>query len=291
MGPDRPSSPEPSPEEAAASVVVIAAEPIAVEETRIQEHASAVPPAVPAPASPATPTREVAAHVNPRAEREPEPESRRVPQVVVARPIRGSPDVGRTIDGNIDHLRIGRHDLDCSLVILDVLGYHLLGSRPQTSIRPCLRAHPLHRAHHIGLLSEERVPKVGRPADIVGQQVERIRKRDQRLDARVPILLAGGFHARRSLKLAVLAHPLMCLNDLQRIRAGGQHLAEQRVRVQRDRRDQVIQLVRRQKWRSLLCILGRRGLLDRWLRKGRRDQVHCQANREYGPRNRLHGST
>src|ERR1019366_3858778 len=78
----------------------------------------------------------------------------------------------------------------------------------------------------------------------------------------------------------------------ERIRACRQHLAEQRVWVQRDRRGQVIQLVRRKQGRSLLRV-GRRllrvghrhGRVPRCLGKGRGEanqkpagNCHCPLN-------------
>jgi hypothetical protein len=123
----------------------------------------------------------------------------------------------------------------------------------------------LHRAHHIGLLSQERIPQICGPSNIVGQQPECVGKRYQGLDARVPVLPLGSVHQLSSLEVAVLPEPLLRLHDLQRIRARGQHLAEQRVGVQRNRRDQVIQLVRRQKRRRLLHVQGSRRRIRRAL--------------------------
>jgi hypothetical protein len=66
-------------------------------------------------------------------------------------------------------LRIGRLDLDGTLVVLVVHRHHLLRSAVQPAVCPGPRAHILHRVHHIGLLGQERIPQIGGPLDIVGQ--------------------------------------------------------------------------------------------------------------------------
>lgn len=252
MCPSRSPSVSTAREAAAEASGVAPAEPVPVEESRIEIQASAGPSATPAPASPAAPAWVIATHIDARAESEPERKARRIPQIVVTTPGR-SPHVCRAVDRNVHHLRIGRQDLNGILVH----GHHLLAGGVQPAVRPGLRAHSLHRAHYVGLLGQERIPKVGSPADVVGQQIERIRKRYQRLDARVPVLQPGSVHQLSSLEVAVPPEPLVRFHDFQRIRTRRQYLAEQRVGVQRDRRHQVIQLVRREK-RSRLLRLRRR---------------------------------
>jgi hypothetical protein len=137
---------------------------------------------------------------------------------------------------------------------LDFRGYYLLRGGGEPAIRPCPRTHPLHGAHHIGLLGEKGVTKVGSPPDIVAKKPERIGKRDQRLDARVPILLLGRVQQWRATKITVLLKPLLRFDDLQWIRARGQYSAQQWIGIERDGRDQVVQLFRRQQWPSLLNI-------------------------------------
>ena len=108
-----------------------------------------------------------------------------------------------------------------------------------------LLAHALHGIHHIVLLREERVSQVGRPLDVLGQQLDDIRQGRQSLDAGVPILLLHGVGQRLVFEVLVLGQPLLQLNDLQWIGGGHQHLAEQRIGVERDRRHQRIELVGR----------------------------------------------
>jgi hypothetical protein len=53
---------------------------------------------------------------------------------------------------------------------------------------------------------------------------------------------------------------LLHLDDLKRVGACGQHLAEERIGIQRDGRDQVAQLVRRKQWTGLLLLRRRSSL-------------------------------
>ncbi len=229
------------------TAAIAAAESVPTKEARIDEQAIAEPSTAPSPAAPAAPAREIAAHVDTRSKPETEPKSKtvRVPQIRVSSPHGGTPHVSRIVDRNVDDLRIGRLYLDGALVVLRVGGDHLLRRGRQPAVRLGPGSHSLHRAHHIGLLGQEGVPQVRGPADIVAQQLQRIRKRDQRLNTGIPVLLFGGIHQLRALKIAVLLNPLLRLDDLQRIRARGQYLAEEWVGVECDRRNQVIQLIRR----------------------------------------------
>jgi hypothetical protein len=95
--------------------------------------------------------------------------------------------------------------------------------------------------------------------------VQRVREGHQRLNAGVPSLLPGGVYHLCALQVAVLLEPLLGLDDLERISAGGQYLSEERIGIEGDGRDQVVDLLGRQEG-SLL----RHGLLRRGLLRGRR---------------------
>jgi len=215
-------------------------EAVAIEESGVHKQAVAEPSAAPTPAAPTAPAREKAADEKARSKAESESKSRRVPQIGVRAPRRRTVDIFGLVNRDVDHLRIGRLDLDRVLAAFSVHGNHLLRRRLQPSVRLSSRAHCLHRTHHIGLLAKERVPKVGSPSDIVAEQIQRIRKCHQRLDARVPILLLGCVQQLRTLKIAVALKPLLRLRDLQRIGAGSQYLAEQWIGIQGHWREQVI---------------------------------------------------
>ncbi len=70
-----------------------------------------------------------------------------------------------------------------------------------------------------------------------------------------------------SLKLGMLLQPPICFHNLIGISGGCEDLRHQGIRVQCDRRDQLLQL-----FRSLLCSLNRglRGRLIRLIRDGSR---------------------
>src|SRR6266436_5099945 len=199
-----------------------AAETVPVEKPRVDKHVVAEPSAAPTPSAPSVPAREKSANINARSKAEPEPA---VPQIGVQVPRRRTPHVSRLVDGNINYLRIGGLYLDRALAVLTVGRHNLLRRRSQPAVRPGPRAHSLHRAHDIGLLGEEGVPKVGGPTDIAAEQPQRVRKCHQRLDARIPALLPGPVHQLPALKIRVLLKPLLRLDDLKRIGARGQRLA------------------------------------------------------------------
>ncbi len=108
-----------------------------------------------------------------------------------------------------------------------------------------LLAHALHRIHHVVLLREKCIAKVGGPLDVFRQELDNIGQGSQSLDARVPVLLLYGIGQLFLIHALVLGQPLLQLNDLEGIGGGHQHLAEQRIGIERDRRDQRIELVRR----------------------------------------------
>jgi hypothetical protein len=67
------------------------------------------------------------------------------------------------------------------------LGFHLLLLvRLQIAGVLGLLAHALHSLHHVVLLREEGVAKVGRPLNIIGESLHDIRKRRHGLNTWVP---------------------------------------------------------------------------------------------------------
>jgi hypothetical protein len=158
-----------APSVAAVIPITSVAVPIAVEEARVKIQTAAEPSTPPSPASPASPVGVIGAHVVSRTKSESETVARRVPQVGVFAPHRPAPDVRWAVGGDIDHLRIGRLNLDRIPAFLCGGRHHLLRRVGQLAVGPGTSAHPLYRAHHIGLLGKERIPKIRGPPDIVGQ--------------------------------------------------------------------------------------------------------------------------
>jgi hypothetical protein len=123
-------------------------------------------------------------------------------------------------------LRIRGLNLDGALAVLDICRNHLLRSGRQPAVGAGSRPHSLHRAHHIRLLRQESVSQIRSPLNVSAEQTQRIRKRYQSLNARIPILLSCGVDQLLPAKAAVPLEPLLRFHDLQRIRAGGQYLAQ-----------------------------------------------------------------
>jgi hypothetical protein len=76
------------------------------------------------------------------------------------------------VAGHINHFRTGLLDND-DLLALDCLDFDLLLlGRLQVALVLSDFAHMLHGSHYIVLLREERVPQVGGPLDVLGQQFD-----------------------------------------------------------------------------------------------------------------------
>jgi hypothetical protein len=118
-----------------------------------------------------------------------------------------------------------------------------LGAGLQISRPLSLGTHALDCGKHIGLLRQERVAQFGRPLDVARQALHHIRNRDHGLNARIPWLFLHGIRQRFALQRLVPVHPLLQLNDLQRIGGSHQCLAQHRIGIKCDRRDQRIQLI------------------------------------------------
>jgi hypothetical protein len=142
--------------------------------------------------------------------------------------------------GPVDHRRIVRRYVH--YVLLSRLHHNhlfatfhrpgldcLLRARLQISRALSLSSHPLDRLHHIGLLRQKRVAQIGRPLDIPGQSLDNVRSCRQRLHAWVPCLFGDGVRQCLVFQVFIPIHPLLKLNDLQRIRRSGQRLRKQRI--------------------------------------------------------------
>jgi hypothetical protein len=103
------------------------------------------------------------------------------------------------------------------------------------------------------LLRQECVPQIRRPLDIAGHTLYDVWKLYQCLYARVPRLLCHGVCQRFALQILIVIHPLLKLNYFQRIGRSGESLRQKRIGVERDRRNQRVQLFR-WKRRCLLIV-------------------------------------
>jgi hypothetical protein len=101
------------------------------------------------------------------------------------------------------------------------------------------------------LLCQECVSQIRRPLDIAGHTLHYVWKLDQCLYAWVPLLLRHCVRQRFALQILVPIHPLLKLDNFKWISGSGERLSEERVRIQRNRRNQRVQLFR---WK-LSCLL------------------------------------
>jgi hypothetical protein len=120
----------------------------------------------------------------------------------------------------------------------------LLFGRLQVAGRLRLRAQALHRIHHCRLLIRKRVTKLLCPVEVAVQQRQNRREWNQRFDARVPGLRLQGFDklvAGQRL-MGRFFDPTPCTDNLQRERRGHKDLSQQRIGIERDRRQERIKL-------------------------------------------------
>ena len=144
-------------------------------------------------------------------------------------------------------------------------------------------AQVLHRIHHLPLLAEESLPQRAHPVVVGGHLREHLRKGGQRLHARIPAAALRRLHSVVALQPRVRLRPARGIGDLLRISRRHQDLREQRVGIQRNRREHLVELppaVGR-------ALPGRR----RILRLGRRQERLCERDgrpeRDHSGRNRL----
>jgi hypothetical protein len=106
-----------------------------------------------------------------------------------------------------------------------------------------LGPHALDCRHHISLLRQESVSEIRRPLNVFCQLFHDIRERSQSLNARIPRLLRYGISERLVFKARIFFHPLLELDDFDRVCGSSQRLRQKRVRIKSDRRDKRIQLI------------------------------------------------
>jgi hypothetical protein len=137
------------------------------------------------------------------------------------------------VNGNVDHIRLGRHDHDVALYLRN----HVLRRRAQRAARARLRAAPLDRGHYIGRLPCKRLSQLLGPRELL------IEPRD---DGRVARKQLDGIDPRLRLQLSLRAQlPFQEAgrkHQIRRLRRRRQDQRHQGVRVKRERRDQRVQL-------------------------------------------------
>ena len=142
-----------------------------------------------------------------------------------------------------------------------------------------LGAQLLDSVEHILLLREEGIAELLGPVQLRAHHFKRLRHRGERLDARVPglglhrIFKRGAFHRRIGLR------PARRFHDLERIGRSHQHLGQQRIRIERDRRHQLLDLPLRELLLRLGLGLSRSGGI---LRTNGRDREPADQHERHG---------
>jgi len=138
---------------------------------------------------------------------------------------------------HIDHVGLRRLHNDHLFVVYNlVFDFHLL-SGFQSALVLSFLSHPLHRIHNVALLGKKGVAKVRRPLNIVRKPFHNIRQRCHGLNTWIPGLLRYGIGQRLVFEIGILRHPLLKLDDFERVSGCNQHLAQQRVRIKSDGSD------------------------------------------------------
>ena len=145
-------------------------------------------------------------------------------------------DGRRVVLRHVDHLRIGRDDGDDLLLDL----HDLLAVGLEVAGRLRLAAKALDRLQHRALVGDDRLAQRARPVEIGAHHLHDVGIVEQRLDRVVPLVVDG----KLRIGLA-LVEKAVRLHQLQRIGRGGQDDRDQVVRIERDRADELAQVLRR----------------------------------------------
>ncbi len=153
-------------------------------------------------------------------------------------------NVPRIVGGHVDDFRVGRRELNVALIV----GHVFLRRAFQVACLLGALAQHLDGLHHILRLVVVGIAEVGGPLQVVVQHVEHVGKCGERLDARIPCglrLSAGGNLIGRTVALRLhLIEPLVGDSHLRRISGGGENLRKQGVRIERDGREKLFQILR-----------------------------------------------
>jgi hypothetical protein len=157
----------------------------------------------------------------------------------------------RVVARDVHHLGIGRLNLDHGGLrrrLLDDRGWRcgllddhrLLFRRLQVALRLCPGAEALDGVHDVLLLRQKRVAQLLGHVELLTHGGQDLGKVHQRLHTRVPALRLQGPGQRLAFQGLVRLGPAIRLHHLQGIRGRHQDLRHQRVRIQRDGRDELL---------------------------------------------------
>ena len=132
---------------------------------------------------------------------------------------------GWVVGRDVNHVGVGRLNDDYALAVHLLSFDRLLLAGFESSRALGLGAHALDRVHHIGFLREESVSQLRGPSDIIAQLLDHVGHYHHGLDAGVPRLFFRCIGQRLALQVLILSHPLLELNDLERVGGSDQGLA------------------------------------------------------------------
>ena len=173
----------------------------------------------------------------------------------------------RIVIGHIYHIRILRLYADRA----PLARHALLRRCVQVPCALRFGAHELYGGHDIRLLVVIRVAQLRGPGKILVHVGKHGWELSQTLHARVPVLLVHFHTQRRTSQIWILLEKSLRLDNLRWISRSCKNLRNQCIRVERDRRNQLLQLFRRQ-WsgRRLTGGLRRRSRLLNCMQPDRR---------------------
>src|SRR5437867_128950 len=187
-------------------------------------------------------------------------------------PIEHAPAMEWIVVRDVDYFWPRRLDHDG----LALLGHADLVGRLEVADLIRLLTQVLDRVHHQCLLGEKRIAEPFRPAQLLVHHLEDLGKRNERFDAGIPSILFDRPHGFVAFEVGIGSGPTRGLDDLERIRRGHQNLRQQRVRVQRDWRQHLIELLLRKRptWRRRILLRHRHCFLGEHKRHGQQQHQH-----------------
>jgi hypothetical protein len=155
------------------------------------------------------------------------------------------------VNRNIYDMRVRGFDHDR----LFLNHHHLLGRCFEGALRLGFGSQVLNRGHYLVFLTEKGVSKILGPFQVFVHHGQDRGKVHQRLHAGIPVFFLQGSGQTVVFQVRVLVNPPGGLNHFQGIGGGHEHLDQQRIRIQSDRRQHLIQLFLPEHRRRRLGIL------------------------------------
>jgi hypothetical protein len=143
----------------------------------------------------------------------------------------------------LDHV----NRLPAVLLHLDLLLWRATQRAGSVGLRP----QPLNRCRHLILIRRNRRPDGGIIVNVLRHHLHYVGKPGQGNECRVETLLLGSGGQLRECLVTVLRQPIIEIQNLLRISGGGSDLGQKRIGVESDRSQQLIELLRRRRWRTL----------------------------------------